>query len=145
MSSKTFEEMIQEFERGDDYWTELAIIEFTEVLIQRMQGQGITRTELARRMGKSKSYVTKVLQGDNNFTIATMVSLIRALGGRLLVGDHAEKNTTTAVWQAPYAALIAKGYPGSGDAWIVPAANDSTNLVNVPNDLGEIEEVRKVA
>jgi len=116
MSTKTFEQMIQEFEQDDAYWTELAIIEFTETIVARMQAQNVTRTELASRIGKSKSYVTKVLQGDNNFTISTMVSLIRALDGQLQVGERSAK-VPTPVWQARRVATYIPPSANVGEAW----------------------------
>lgn len=54
----------------------------------------ITRTELARRMGCPRSYITKMMQGDHNMTIKT---LARALGacGKVMTFSVAE---TREVW-----------------------------------------------
>ncbi len=50
---------------------------------QLMQEQGVTRSELAKRIGKRRSFVTKVLSGDHNFTIRTLADMYWALGGVL--------------------------------------------------------------
>jgi len=60
-----------------------AIVEFTENLVREMERQGITRVELARRLGATPAYVTKILRGKVNFTLATMVRLARAVDGEL--------------------------------------------------------------
>ena len=85
MKRKTFSELFQEAERHEDYWVAGAIMAFTESLVREMERQGITRVELARRLGASPAYVTKILRGKVNFTLATMVRLARALGSELHV------------------------------------------------------------
>jgi|SRR6185295_2666342 len=85
MKPSTFSELFQQAEQHEDYWVAGAIVEFTESLVQEMERQGITRTELARRLGATPAYVTKILRGKVNFTLATMVRLARALGSDLHV------------------------------------------------------------
>jgi transcriptional regulator with XRE-family HTH domain len=85
MKPRTFSELFQEAEQHEDYWVAGAIIEFTESLVREMERQGMTRVELARRLEVSPAYVTKILRGKVNFTLATMVRLARALGRELHV------------------------------------------------------------
>jgi transcriptional regulator with XRE-family HTH domain len=85
MKPRTFSELFQEAEQHEDYWVAGAIIEFTESLVREMERQGITRVELARRLGATPAYVTKILRGKVNFTLATMVRLARALDNELHV------------------------------------------------------------
>ena len=85
MKSRTFPELFQEAERHEDYWVAGAILEFTEGVVREMERQGISRTELAKRLGATPAYVTKILRGKVNFTLATMVRLARALDAELLV------------------------------------------------------------
>ena len=79
MKPKGFSELYAEAERHEEYWIAGAILEITESLVREMQRQGLTRTELAERLGTSPAYVTKLLRGKANFTLATMVRLARAL------------------------------------------------------------------
>jgi transcriptional regulator with XRE-family HTH domain len=85
MKPRSFSELFQEVEQHEDYWVAGAIVEFTESLVREMERQGMTRVELARRLGTSPAYVTKILRGKVNFTLATMVRLARVLGGELHV------------------------------------------------------------
>lgn len=43
----------------------------------------IKQADYARRIDKTPAYISKILRGDVNFTIESMVRLIWALGGRL--------------------------------------------------------------
>lgn len=85
MKPKTFSELYQEAERHEDYSTAGAILEFTESVVRAMERRGITRTELAARLGTTPAYVTKILRGRVNFTLATMVRLARTLESELHV------------------------------------------------------------
>lgn len=55
---------------------------FADELLRIMKSQGISRTELARRMDSSPSRITSLLSGTNNFTIETMVRAARAVGAK---------------------------------------------------------------
>jgi transcriptional regulator with XRE-family HTH domain len=48
-----------------------------------MEVNGVSRSELARRLGVSPAYITKVLRGNVNFTLDSMVRLVRAAGGEV--------------------------------------------------------------
>jgi transcriptional regulator with XRE-family HTH domain len=85
MTPRSFSELYQEAGRHQDYWTAGAILEFTESVVREMERQGLTRTALAERLGATPAYVTKILRGKVNFTLATMVRLSRALGAELHV------------------------------------------------------------
>lgn len=80
MSKKSFAALIEAAERHDEYWTELAIIEFTEDLSRWMEAKNISQAELAEAAGVSQPYISKVLKGNVNFTLATMTKLARAVG-----------------------------------------------------------------
>jgi transcriptional regulator with XRE-family HTH domain len=80
MSEKSFAALFEAAERHDEYWTERAIIEFTEELSRWMEARGISQAELAAAIGASQPYVSKVLKGNVNFTLATLTKLARAVG-----------------------------------------------------------------
>jgi transcriptional regulator with XRE-family HTH domain len=83
--SKSFSALFAAAQTHEEYWTERVILEFTEELTRWMELQGVSRKELAERIGSSQPYITKVLKGDVNFTLASMVKLARALGAELRI------------------------------------------------------------
>jgi transcriptional regulator with XRE-family HTH domain len=86
MTAKTFTDFYREAEQHDDYWVAGLVHDFTEALARRMEEEGISRAELARRLGSSPAYVTKVLRGNVSFTLVTLVKLARAVGAEVRVG-----------------------------------------------------------
>ena len=91
--------MRQVFERLDAtrkakiYQQEAAKLEFAVQLHARMLDAEMSRADLAAAIEHSPAYITKVLRGDNNPTIETMVELVHALGGRLhfKMADHDQR------------------------------------------------------
>lgn len=73
---------------------ELANVEmdFTDSLEALMQRRGVNNSELARRIETSPAYITKILRGSTNFTLETMVKLVRALNGELHVRACAKED-----------------------------------------------------
>lgn len=80
-----YRKMLEEARQSVDYWAEGAIVEFTESLWARMEEEKVSRAELARRLGTSKAYVTKVLGGNANFTLYSLAKLALAVGGKVRV------------------------------------------------------------
>ena len=65
---------------GEAEYRKLMIV---EELLQLMKEQGITRSELAKRMGVQPSRITSMMSGSNNFTIETLVRAGRAVGAEI--------------------------------------------------------------
>ena len=85
MKKKSFKELFNEAKERDTYWSASVILNFTEGLHKTMEANGVTRSDLARRLGVSPAYITKVLRGNVNFTVDSMVRLVRAAGGEVRV------------------------------------------------------------
>lgn len=64
---------------------ERLILQATERILDLMQQQNVTRTELAQRLGKSKSWISQMLAGEANFTLRTLADVFGALGQRAAV------------------------------------------------------------
>ena len=80
-----FHNLVDEARQSPDYWVEIPIIEFTQEISALMEKQGMSRAELARRLGSSRAYVTKLLDGSANFTLYTMTKVAMALGAAVHV------------------------------------------------------------
>ncbi len=75
-----FVEMLEKYKDDLEFRMEGVILEFTEKIVQKMEELDINRSELAERLGVSKAFVTKLLNGNPNLTIKTMMSLADVLG-----------------------------------------------------------------
>jgi len=82
---KKYAKLIKRAIGSVDYWTQLSIREFVRELTGRMDSEGLNRSDLAKKIGSSPSYVTKILRGDANFTLESMNKLAMAVGGRVKV------------------------------------------------------------
>jgi plasmid maintenance system antidote protein VapI len=76
-----YRKLLKEAENHVDYWMGIPVIEFTEDLDRIMKAKRVSRAELARRIGTSRAYITRLLGGGANFTLLTMVKLAMALDG----------------------------------------------------------------
>lgn len=76
-------EWYRRFSESDvEFLVEEAKIDFAVALERMMSRNRIKKADLAKKLGTSAPYVTKVLRGDANFTIETMVKLAHAAGGK---------------------------------------------------------------
>lgn len=57
-----------------------------QATIQNAMNSGeVSRTELARRMGRPKSFITRILRGTHNLTVRTLARAIGACGSELML------------------------------------------------------------
>ena len=68
-----------------DFCIEVAKLDFALELKRMMDHGEIKNVELAERLGVSKPMVSKLLRGDTNVTIETMVKASKAVGGELFI------------------------------------------------------------
>ncbi len=80
------------FEHDAAYWGEDAKLEFAVTVEHRMHQLDLSRKDLAKRMGNSPAYVTKILRGDSNPTIESMARIAHALNARLHLHIAAESS-----------------------------------------------------
>jgi len=83
VSVPTFDEHMATARQHPAYWSYLTTLEFTDSLVAQMEAQGVSGAELARRMGTSRAWVSRVLSGESNLTAASMGKLAFALGMRV--------------------------------------------------------------
>jgi transcriptional regulator with XRE-family HTH domain len=89
MESKNWlQKKIEKFADDPAFLTEQQILKFTEAMVRKMEENTISRAELARMLGVSKAMVTKLLRGNPNMTMKTMVTLAHSLGCELDVDIH---------------------------------------------------------
>ena len=84
MKAKTqFEQLMENPEFRRLYAIEGFVTEATEFIARLMEQQGVSKAELARRLGRSRAYVTRLLNGSANMTIRTLAEVAYALGAEV--------------------------------------------------------------
>jgi transcriptional regulator with XRE-family HTH domain len=78
-----YEAQRAEFENDPDYWAEGLKLDFAEEVGRLMEEQKVSRAELARRLGTSPAYVTKILHWTANLTLTSMSKIALAFGSRV--------------------------------------------------------------
>lgn len=72
----------KEFSRAEErvYAREELVYNVTEDILVALEDLNVSKKELARRLGKSRSYITQILSGARNMTLGTLSDICFALG-----------------------------------------------------------------
>ncbi len=100
MTLERYRQLIEKAETSLDYWREATLTEFIDDVCRRMEEKNISRAELSRRLDTSRAYITKLLGGNANYTLSTMVKLALALEGALHV--HIADKVAITQWRDEY-------------------------------------------
>lgn len=79
------------------YWKTIPEDDFTRELSALMTQHSISAAELARRVGVSRPYVTKILQGGANWTLETLTKF--ALAFNCVPRLHLAPQEASTVWR----------------------------------------------
>ena len=66
------------------------IMEVTETLCKLLENEKISRKELADRLGKTKGFVSQLLNGGRNLTLRTLADILHAMGYKLTLKTYKE-------------------------------------------------------
>jgi transcriptional regulator with XRE-family HTH domain len=102
---------------------ETLIINTTEKICEHMKLKSISRTDLAQRLEVSSPAVTKILNGNSNFTLKTLLALADALGLELKV-DFQEKNACTAIPASPHAVYYSAIDESAYESYVVTSVDE---------------------
>ncbi|MFZ2657865.1 MAG: helix-turn-helix transcriptional regulator [Victivallales bacterium] len=75
-----FKKAIEEAKHHSPYYEEKLLLDVADKIIAEMESDDISRVELAKRLGVSPAYITKVLRGHANLTIESLAKIAFALG-----------------------------------------------------------------
>jgi len=78
--SELFAEWATEFRHDPEAGNYRLLMDATDLICREMEAQGVTRRELAARLGVSPQYVTKFLNTPSNTTLLQIVRFAQALG-----------------------------------------------------------------
>lgn len=84
--AETFIQKLMSDEEGRKlYFREDLIFEITESICKVMEERRISKAELSRLAGVSKSNITQLLSGDHNMRLTTVADLLYALDSKMAV------------------------------------------------------------
>lgn len=118
-----FQDMLSAAKERDEFWVERAILAITEEIVCLMDKQGISKSELAKRLEKNPSFVTKLLSGENNFTLETLVKIGRRLDCEFL--SHFQQRSVKTEWMDFLVCEPAREIPA------VDFSDKTTNYVSI--------------
>lgn len=78
-----FDNLMEDPEFRRYYAIEGLVTDASETIARLMAEQKITKAELARRLKKSRSWVTQMLSGTENLTVRTLAEAVYALGAEI--------------------------------------------------------------
>lgn len=96
MTKRSFASLYAKLEASPSYRAEKLAVAFLAELNASMHEQGISNAELARRIGASAAYVTKVFRGPSNLSVETLAKLADAVGCQVHL--HLAKNAVSVRW-----------------------------------------------
>lgn len=85
-----FNQSIEFIEKDYPLYTEKLLLDFREVLSERINKSGISRAKLATMLGCSKSYITQLLDGTANIRLGTLVKVLFSLGVKPIINYEYE-------------------------------------------------------
>ena len=86
------------------------ILDVTEAISEVMQKEGITKAQLAKRMGRTKGFITQLLSGDRNLTLRTLAGVVDALECRVLITVSKDPLRISTGDQIPDSRVIEPGW-----------------------------------
>ena len=114
---------------------DMAMLSVTAAIINEMESQGVTRTQLAERVGCTKAFVSQVLNGSRNMTLRTIADLAWALGKEVHGVALRDIGTTTVSrdamnnhldhWSVSHLQVVSS-VSGTLDATAAPIAGEMT-------------------
>lgn len=79
------QKIAQEARNTVEYKEEMLFLEITERIVALMEAAKMSKADLARRLGCTPAYITKLLSGSTNFTVNTLLRIGEALDADLRV------------------------------------------------------------
>jgi transcriptional regulator with XRE-family HTH domain len=82
MKTTILDEYLKDEEFRRLFAQEDLIMEVTETLCELLEKEEVSRKELADRLGKSKGFISQLLNGGRNLTLRTVADILHVLGYR---------------------------------------------------------------
>lgn len=93
-ATRQFNDLFTSYEGDDDFLVNIVKLRVAELLAEQMQDKSLTASEVARRLGKSRAYVSRLRTGSENLTLESLVRIARAIDCRLDVTFQPKRRGT---------------------------------------------------
>jgi transcriptional regulator with XRE-family HTH domain len=90
MKTTILDEYLKDDEFRKAFAQEDLIMEVTETLCELLEKEKVSRKELAERLGKSKGFVSQLLNGGRNLTLRTVADILHVLGYKVNLTPYKE-------------------------------------------------------
>jgi transcriptional regulator with XRE-family HTH domain len=104
-SIEKYRERVRSVENTPEFLLEVVKLTFAEELSRLLEEQGVSRRQLAERLGTSRAYVTRILRTDYNLTAETMVKVALALDARVTLTLQSRQSAPPAAIAVPARAV----------------------------------------
>jgi antitoxin component HigA of HigAB toxin-antitoxin module len=71
---------------------EKLILRVTELILKKMEEQGLNKSQLAKMLGTNKSHVTQMLRGSRNMTLRTVSDIFFSLDCEVTIRAVADES-----------------------------------------------------
>jgi transcriptional regulator with XRE-family HTH domain len=104
-AAEWFQERTRGLDNDPEFLLEVVKLAFAEELCRLLEEQGVSRSQLAERLGTSRAYVTRILRTDYNLTAETMVKVALALDARVVLSLQSRQTAPATAVAAPARAV----------------------------------------
>ena len=130
-TAEWFKDKLESFKGDFEFRLEKLILRITDRLSERMKQKKINRTNLAALLQVSRPAVTKILDGNSNFTLRKLLSLSDALDLELEI-DFKEKDIVERAVPAHKSYLRAlEAYEEERDYASITITSGSTETISI--------------
>lgn len=130
---KSFKDRLNSIKQSHSYRVEKVKIEFVRGITRVMRQKGITNSALAEQVDTSNAYITKVLRGDCNFTIDSMVKIAHGMGATIHI--HVADNSASVRWLEKHTSKDEQGFE------VVPA--ERARRSETPDNVIDLKCIRE--
>jgi transcriptional regulator with XRE-family HTH domain len=88
---KSFKDLYKQSYDSPVFLSEQLKLNFLAEVQRKMQSQGVTRSALAKRIGSSPAYISKLFSGPANISAETMTKLAHALDAKVCMKMEARE------------------------------------------------------
>ncbi len=129
------DELDREFADDPEYILHGMLLDITEDICEAMEHQGISRSELADRLGVSRQYITNFLNTPTNTTLKSVVEFAVALGLEPHVRLQATGpgDSVPVAWEEPPREDVLPSFRQVSRATVLdPTSEGETDESNIP-------------